>query len=147
MKHVLLAITIAVASLTAACATDAGQREADRLALYRAHAGAPVRSFHYFGSLNGWTPLGEEAVALWTRPNQAYLLSFNGSCPDLDFASAISVTSQFSTVYSMFDKVVVLNRGTMTIPCYIREIRPLDVKAIKQAERDMRANAQVRERT
>lgn len=145
MKCVLLAITIALASLTAGCASDAGLREADRLALYTAHAGAPVPSFRYFGSLNGWTPLGEDAVALWTRPNQAYLVSFKGRCPDLDFASAISVSSQFNTVYTNFDKVVALNSGT-TFPCHIGEIRPLDVKAIKQAEREMRANAQVSER-
>jgi len=147
MKRVLLAITVALASLTAACASDPGMREVDRLTLYRAHAGAPVPSFHYFGSLNGWTPLGDEAVAVWTRPNQAYLLSFTGRCPDLGFASAISVTSQFGTVYARFDKVVALNHGTMTIPCHIREIRPLDVKAIRQAEREMRTNAQVSERT
>ncbi len=130
----------------AACVTNPAQREAERRALYTAHAGAPVSSFRYFGSLNGWTPLGDAAIAVWTRPNQAYLLSFSGRCPDLDFASAISVSSQFSTVYAKFDKVVVLNRGTMSIPCHIREIRPLDIKAIRQAEREMRANAQVSER-
>lgn len=144
MERRLLLCVLACA--LAACTTNPALREADRLALYTAHAGAPVPSFRYFGSLNGWTPLGEDAVALWTRPNQAYLVNFKGRCPDLDFASAISVSSQFNTVYRNFDKVTVLNRGTMSIPCHIREIRPLDVKAIKQAERKMRANAQVSER-
>ena len=141
----LVSMSVLVFAL-AGCVGSPTQREADRLALYSANAGAPVSSFRYFGSLNGWTPLGDSAVALWTRPNEAYLVSFKGRCPDLDFASAISVSSQFNTVYKNFDKVTVLNAGTMSIPCHIREIRPLDVKAIRQAEREMRANAQVSER-
>ena len=41
-----------------------------------------------------------------------------------------------------FDKVVVLGRDTVDIPCVIRQIRPLDIKAVRQAERDMRRVAQ-----
>ena len=143
MKRLLFAIVLLA---LASCTTNPAQRDADQLALYSAHAGEPVSSFRYFGSLNGWTPLGEGAVALWTRPGQAYLVSFKGLCPNLDLATAISVSSQFNTVYKNFDKVTPLNRGTMSIPCHIREIRPLDVKAIRQAEREMRADAQVSER-
>ena len=144
MKTLLCAL-LAMLSL-GACASDRGLRDAERLSLYRAHAGEPVGSFRYTGSLNGWTPLGDSALAVWTRPRQAYLLTLNGSCPDLDFAPAISITHQFHTVYAKFDKVVALNRGSLTIPCHIREIRPLDVAAIKDAEREMRADARVSER-
>lgn len=147
MKRQLLPGVLACAfTALAACATNPSQREAERLALYMAHAGEPVTSFRFFGSLNGWTPLGEDAVALWTRPNQAYLVTFKGRCPDLDFASAISVSSQFNTVHQNFDKVTALPPGSMSIPCPIREIRALDVKAIRQAEREMRASAKVSER-
>ena len=48
------------------------------------------------------------AVAIWTRPNEAYLLTLNGYCPDLEFATAISLTHQFRTVYARFDRVVPL---------------------------------------
>lgn len=144
MKRLFSVVALVLA--LAACATNSAQREVDRLALYTAHAGPPIPSFRYFGSLYGWTPLGDAAIAVWPRPNQAYLLSFNGRCPDLDFASVINVSSQSGTVYSKFDKVVVVNRNAMRIPCNIREIRPLDVKAIQQAQRDIRANAQVSER-
>ena len=51
------------ATVLTGCATDAGLREEQRLALYREHAGAPVSSFQYFGRLNGWTPLGDRALA------------------------------------------------------------------------------------
>ena len=140
--------SLVVVTLLGACATDGRMLEADRLALYQTHAGAQVDSFRYTGSsLNGWTPLGDDAVAVWTRPNQAYLLTFTGSCPDLTFAQAISVSNQFQTVYKNFDTVTPINSGSSNlIPCRIREIRPLDVAAIRDAERAMRANAQVAER-
>ncbi|MFD0739493.1 DUF6491 family protein [Lysobacter koreensis] len=144
MKTLLCAL-LATLSL-GACASDRGLRDAERLSLYRAHAGEPVASFRYTGSLNGWTPLGDSALAVWTRPRQAYLLSLNGTCTNLDFAQAITITNQFHTVYAKFDKVIVLDRSSINIPCHIREIRPLDVAALKDAEREIRADARVSER-
>jgi hypothetical protein len=131
---------LAAALVLSGCATDARLRDADRLALYRQHAGEPVPSFRYSLSINGWTSLGDSALAIWTRPNQAYLLTLSGTCPDLDFATAISLTHQFRTVHARFDRVVPLGSTGMTIPCQIREIRPLDVAAIKEAQREMRAD-------
>jgi hypothetical protein len=129
---------LAAALMLSGCATDARLRDADRLALYRQHAGEPVASFRYFTSISGWTPLGDSALAVWTRPNEAYLLTLSGSCTDLQFAMGISLTHQFRTVYARFDRVVPLGTTSMTIPCPIREIRPLDVAAIKEAQREMR---------
>lgn len=135
----LLAAALAAAAL-AGCAS-AGPRldDAQRLALYRQHAGAPVDRFQYFGRIDGWTPLGDSALALWTRPNQAYLLELQGRCPDLDFARAITVSNQMGTVHRRFDKVVVLDRQSIQVPCFIERILPLDVKALKQAQREMRS--------
>jgi len=124
--------------LLSACASNPRMDDAQRLALYRAHAAAPVDSFQYFGRIDGWTPLGDSALAVWTKPNQAYLLELQGRCPDLDFASAISVSNQMGRVHSRFDKVTVLGRQSIKMPCFIGRILPLDVKAIKQAQRDMR---------
>jgi hypothetical protein len=126
----------------AACATSPAQRDADRRALYEANAGAPVDSFRYYGSINGWTPLGEEAIAIWSRPSEAWLLDLAGPCPDLAFARAITLSNTFGRVSARFDKVLVLDRDAIDIPCHIRQIRPLDVKAIRQAERTARAAAQ-----
>ena len=56
------ALVIGVFSLTA-CATDR-MTDNERLALYRAHAAAPVQSFRYLSRIDGWTPLGDEAVAI-----------------------------------------------------------------------------------
>lgn len=142
MKSPVLFFSMALAVALSGCASNPSMGDSERLALYRAHAGAPVQSFHYFGSIDGWTPLGDSAVAIWTRPNRAYLLELSGTCPDLDFAPAISLTHQSGTVYSRFDKVVPLNTTSPSIPCYIRQISPLDTAAIKQAQRTARAQAQ-----
>jgi hypothetical protein len=132
----------AIASLLLAVATTScastGMSDADKLATYRAHAGAPVRSFQYFGQINGWTSLGDSAVAVWTKPSEAWLLELSGSCPDLESAPAITVTNQFNRVSAKFDKVVPRGSSSMEFPCQISEIRPLDVKAIKQAEKTAR---------
>lgn len=128
--------------MQAACATTPSLRDAEKRALYEAHAGAPVDGFRYRGSINGWTPLGDEALVVWSRPSEAWLLELSGPCPDLDFARAISLTNTIGKVSARFDKVVVLGRDTVDIPCVIRQIRPLDIKAVRQAERDMRRVAQ-----
>jgi hypothetical protein len=124
----------------AGCATDARLRDSERRALYLQHAGAPMPSFRYFGSINGWTPLGDDMLAIWTRPSEAVLLTLEGSCPDLEWATAISLTSQFRTVYAKFDRVVPLGSNTGAFPCPIREIRPLDVRALRDAQREMRTD-------
>ena len=140
MRTMLLMAFAATLALTG-CATNRIS-DAERLDIYRAHAGAPVPSFRYYTALNGWTPLGDSAVAVWARHNDVYLLELNGRCPDLDFAQAISVTSQMGTVHARFDKVMVLDSNMVTMPCQIREIRPVDIKAIRHAESDRRALAQ-----
>ncbi|MFT4256114.1 MAG: DUF6491 family protein [Pseudoxanthomonas sp.] len=134
-----IALTIGLLASMAACSSLPRQTDAERLALYREHAGEPVRDFQYFGSLNGWNPLGEQALAVWTRPNQAYLLEFTGPCRDLDYAPAISISNLMGRV-SRFDSIQVLGGGSggFRVPCRIDTIRPLDVKALKQAEKELR---------
>ena len=143
--RVALAAALVMATLTG-CATDAGLRDEQRLALYRENAGAPVDSFQYFGRLNGWTPLGNRALAVWTRPSQAYLLELAGSCIDLEYAHAITVTNQSGRVHARFDDVVVLGSNTPRIPCRIEQIRPVDGAALKQAERERRESIEPVER-
>jgi len=132
------ALVLGMLALTA-CATDR-MSDTEKLALYRAHAAAPVKSFRYLNRIDGWTPLGDAAVAVWTRSNEAYLLEVDRPCPDLDFAQAIGLTSQSGVVHSRFDKVIprTSGGGSRPVPCHIREIRPLDVKALKSAGKDIR---------
>lgn len=144
MKHFVLALA-ATASL-AACATGPSLSDTERLSLYREHAGEPVKSFRYTSTLMGWTPLGDSAIAVQTRPTQAYLLELGGPCPNLEFAHGITITNQFGSVQSRFDDVVPLGSGPMQIPCRIEEIRPVDVKALEAAEDRMREQVEMVER-
>src|SRR5690606_15202286 len=137
MKTLLAVPSLLLALATAACATT-GLSQEQKLATYRAHAGEPVSSFRYFGQINGWTSLGDRDIAVWTRPSEAWLLELSGPCPDIDYAPAITVTNQFNRVSAKFDKVIVHGAGTPRVPCTIDTIRPLDVKAIKQAEKTAR---------
>lgn len=139
MNKMLVAAALA-AALTG-CSSTPKLTEAERLALYQAHAGAEVRSFRMWGRLDGWTPLGNRALVVWTRPQEAWLLDLMGPCQDLDYATAIALTSNTSQVYARFDSVMPL--GSMVgqvgrIPCRIGSIRPLDTKALKQAREQLR---------
>ena len=134
-----------VAMLGLSACASTGLSDADRLALHRDNAGAEVNSFSFFGRLNGWTPLGDSALAVWTRPGEAWLLELFGPCPDLEYTQAIGLTSSASRVYARFDKVLV--RGPMSdgIPCNIQTIRSLDVKALRESEKQLR-DAQIEAR-
>ena len=138
MKKLLIALT--AAAVLGGCATTGKLSDDERLALYRAHAGASVRDFQYFGSLNGWTELGDKALVVWTRPNEAWLLNLDGPCMDLPYAPAISVTNMMGKVSAKFDRVIV-HGGMSTVapmPCRIDSIRPLDVKALRASEKELR---------
>lgn len=115
------------------------QRMNERQAQYAAAAGAPVRSFTYF-SLYSWEPLSDTQLAVYTRPNQAWLLDLGG-CQDLGFANAIGITSNINQVMVGFDKVLT---GRGNFPCTITQIRPVDVKSLRleqQKQRQIKAEA------
>ncbi|MDR6991466.1 DUF6491 family protein [Luteimonas sp. 3794] len=128
-------VALFAALALAACASSPRTTDAEKYALYDAHAGEAVDHFRYFGSINGWTPLGESALAVWTRPSEAWLLDLSGPCQDLTFTPAIGLTSNMSRVSARFDKVLVRSRSSINIPCHIQQIRPLDIKAVRAAEK------------
>ena len=132
----LLATLVSFAVVTGCASTRLS--DAEELAMYRAHAGEPVHHFHYAGSINGWTPLGDRALAVWASPSRAYLLELMGPCSHLEFAFGISISNQMGTVSSRFDEVIVRDRtSAIQVPCRIQEIRPLDVKGLRQAQREV----------
>jgi hypothetical protein len=98
---------------------------------YTEYAGEPVKSF-YMSNFDGWSAVSKDQLVVWAGLNKAYLLKIEGYCPDLQFANAIAVTSTANTV-DKFEKVLV-GRDR----CLINEIRPLDVKQMKQDRKIMR---------
>ncbi len=129
VRLVILAILLLSA---AGCANNRALRVEQQLQRFEAAAGLPVKSFRYFG-FNSWTSLGREHLAVWTRPNEAWLINVHGFCPDLDFAQRIGITSSMNRVYARFDTVI-----TEQGRCRIKTIRPVDVKALRELQREAR---------
>ncbi|HEX2595699.1 MAG TPA: DUF6491 family protein [Luteimonas sp.] len=130
-------ILLGSAALLAACASTPTAPSA-QLAMYRAHAGAPVPSFRYLGRMDSWESLGDRTIAVWTRPHEAWLLDLAGPCNGLDFTPVIGLTSQVGQVSAGFDKVLVKDPANFGIPCRIQTIRPLDVKALESEAKHRR---------
>lgn len=126
-------LVLFVALGLAACASPGPrEREAAALARYEAAAGEPVPRFHAF-SVRDWTALGENHLALWTRQNEAWLLTVESPCHELPWAMELRLDAVGSTVNARFDAVEVGGQR-----CRILEIRPVDVQRLKQSEADAR---------
>jgi hypothetical protein len=113
-----------------ACATP-GPRERDALRLdqFMEAAGAPVDSFQ-FVRMHRWQGLGPDAVAVWTRLNEVYLIRVEQPCFGLEFARSIALTSSVSRVSRRFDSVLFENQR-----CRIEEIRPIDNERLRLMQR------------
>lgn len=108
------------------CATvGPDERRAARLDQFQAAAGAPIESFRYW-DLHKWEALGETALAVWTRPDEAYLLRVQRPCTELEWTHAIGLTSSVNRVSANFDSVVVDGQR-----CRITEIRPVDARDVR----------------
>lgn len=133
MKALILPM-LAVLGL-AACAANRIS-DADRLAIYDAHSGAPVKQIRYYHAM-GWDRIDDQHVLLNMRPSETWLLKVSGPC--LDWGSASPVLRLSSTgpyVMAKFDRI--LTEGS-PVSCRIEEIRPVDVKAVRAAEDARRA--------
>jgi len=99
-------------------------------ALYESHAGAEVEEIRSW-KLYDWLPLGEDAFAVWTRPNAGvYIVYVDQPCVGLDFARTIGVTSTTRTVNRRFDRVKFDRQD-----CGISGIRPVDYDAVRAEKR------------
>jgi hypothetical protein len=130
----LTAIFLA-ALLAGGCATTGdggiertkGERLLDK---YEPYLGEPVDKFTAL-RYDSWQPISRTQLVLWTTFNDAYLLTVDNTCPELQFAQTVGVTSTTSSI-STLDSVLV--RGHR---CEIQEIQPIDVRRMK-ADRNAR---------
>ena len=135
MKTLLVPL-LAVASLSA-CATNR-MSDTDRLALYQAHAGEPVKQIRNTNAM-GWDRVDDQHIVLNMRPTESWLLTVSGPCLDWGRGSPVlRLSSSGAYVMAKFDRI--LTDGS-PISCRIEEIRPVDVNAVREAETAMRAQA------
>lgn len=121
-------VAAALSAQLAACSSvPYAQREAQRLAAYQAAAGAPVQDFHVYHALWSWESLGHDQAVVYTQADRAWLLDVPG-CIDLPYAHAIALTSSLSRVRVGLDQVLT---GRANFPCFIRRIRPVNVRQLR----------------
>ena len=141
MKWILIVLVLAL--LSVGCAhSGATLSTAERLELYRTHAGSPVGSFNIdrIAGVTRWTPLGDQALAIWNSPNQGFLLEFRTRCSGLSFASSITISNSLGQVSVNRDSVQprAANGSAIAPACRISSARPLDGRAINDAKRELR---------
>lgn len=120
--------------LLGACATTPREASADKLARYQSFAGEPVRSIPYNASgSRGFDIIDEEHMVVEIRPTEGYLFSLSGPCLRDSSAPVLNISSQVGRVSAGFDRVSSLSQPGMT--CIVKEIRPLDLKGLRAAEK------------
>jgi len=112
---------------TAACGSMAKRESRSaKLERYEAAAGEPVRHFNYL-SLYSWEPLSDGALAIWTRPKEAWLLTVTQPCLDIDYVQSIGLSAMLGHNVGTMDYVLAGKQR-----CRIMTIRPLDVDKLRE---------------
>jgi hypothetical protein len=135
MNRRLAAASIAAVLIAACASVGPSERRAERLAEFLRYAGEPVPEIRSF-RMDRWELVGPNEVVLWTRVSEAYLVTVQEHCPDLEWAQRIAITtSAVNSVMARFDSIVFSR-----IPCRIVEIRPIDYRRMRADERAMAGN-------
>lgn len=126
-----------LALLSACSGMPRRQADSQEVQRYMDYAGEPVNSFSLFGGLDNWQSLSRDKIVVWTKPNDAYLVTVQQPCSDLSFAQRIGVTSTGTTVNRGLDFVTARHEK-----CTILEIRPLDYRRMQQDARQKKQASQ-----
>ena len=131
----LLSILIATAASAATTKTDRQTRMDERREFVTGFAGEAQSSVR-FSRFYDFEPLGTDTLLLYESLNRAYLVKIEDFCPDMPTAFKLGVDNSSSSLNVRLDSIVV--RGNR---CRIIEIRPVDVKAMKAAQKAKREAA------
>lgn len=131
----LVFLAVAASLLVGGCASTRGLGYgSENLALYSAHAGAPVRDIRYTNPM-GWDKVDDQHLLLTMRPTEAYLLRVSGPCLDWGGANPmIQISTQVNRLSAGFDRI---STPESPVSCRIEEIRPVDVAALRASKRAM----------
>lgn len=136
MKHIPLLLTALALALSATAGyAEEGTRDAARLARYQPYAGEPVKNIPYYTPMN-WEVIDDQNILVTMRPKVAYLMQINGPCVrDHRGSPVLVISSAAGRVSAGFDRITV--GGHMT--CIIDEIRPIDLVAMRAADKAKKA--------
>ena len=123
---------LALSSVLFVAGCMAHETHEERLALYQAHAGAPVKHIRYYNPI-GWEEIDDEHILLTMRPKEVWLMRLSGPCLGYNTGSPIlGISSQIGYVSSKFDRITT---GNPPLSCRIEEIRPVDTTAVRAASK------------
>ncbi|MCB1559618.1 MAG: hypothetical protein KDI75_00715 [Xanthomonadales bacterium] len=122
-------VAVGLVSVALMSCSTMGEREgrSGKLARYEAAAGEPVRHFNYL-SLYSWEPLSDGALAIWTRPKEAWLLTVTQPCFDLSFVQSIGLSAVLGNNVGTMDYVLAGKQR-----CRIITIRPLHLDKLRES--------------
>ena len=121
-RRIVAALALALA-LVASAHADTRETMQKNLTRFEKYAGAPIDQFQYW-TLYKWQLVGPTKVVVWTTINDAYLVTVEDPCPDLEWANTIALTSKQSHFVSTKFDFVTFGKGQ----CQIKQIQPIDYK-------------------
>ncbi len=138
-SHLRAAWLLVAAALLAACSgIPLKERDAAERARFEAYAGKPIDHFTWLTHYEGWEPISNDQLVVWTDINRAYLITVFHPCTDLMFARRIGLTSTANSVYAHFDFV-----HAEGWRCMIKTIQPVDYLRM---QRDLREQHEAQKR-
>ena len=105
---------------------DTPETQSENFERFTPYLQRPVEQFKFW-SMYKWQLVGPDKVVVWTTIDDAYLLTVETPCTQLQWSRDLGVTSQAShTVMRRMDAVVAGNDR-----CRILEIRPVDYRLMQ----------------
>lgn len=135
-----LSLGLALPALAAEPPTEPTTRAAPatkaekRLELLRANAGEPVERVRFLRPMHGYEVVGPLELLVWETPFKAWLVTVRDTpaCNRLDKEWKLAIDVLNDTLNTSNGYVV----GENGLRCRIDDLREVDVKAWRQAERD-----------
>jgi Family of unknown function (DUF6491) len=122
--------SLALGIVASGAMADTKEHQAEELARFRSFAGAPVDEFSLVNVFQTQI-VGDTNVVVWPTINTAFLLTVDKPCINLSFAHGFALTQeQTMKVSKRFDFVKFDGQR-----CRITEIRPVDYKAMLEADK------------
>jgi hypothetical protein len=121
------AVARPLVALAAACVATgalAQTRETQQKSLekYQPYVGEPVERFQFWKMVE-WELVAPDKVVVWTTIKDAFLITVEQPCSDLEWAKGIGVSSSQHFVHTRIDAVEFRHER-----CPIAEMRPIDYK-------------------
>lgn len=127
MKRPIAGLLCGALLLTAGAQADTPETQRKNLERFTPYLQEPVGQFKFW-SMYKWQLVGPDQVVVWTTIDDAYLLTVETPCTQLQWTHDLAVTSQAShTVMRRMDAVIAGNDR-----CRILQIQPIDYRRMEK---------------